>query len=472
MPVIKCQNYVRNDILMKYILLLLLLTSPVHAAFEDQSGGARARSMSGACGAFSGSSENIFASPSGLSGTERPEVSLTYGRIFIGLSDNSQIANSIATAGLPISPKVCAGLGYKKLSLENAYSEETITAAAAFTTHKLFTFGFSAKYLRLGYGADDYTKIDPVFALASTKNGWGVDSSIVINILPPINFSYTRSNVTAPDLGLSERYIPQSVDRFALGYVEDGFRLAVDFLKADTKNTLLSGIEKYLLGKVIAIRAGAGWSDGKITKISTGLGFSLTPARIDYSLEYPLSGIEETSGTHYITITMRAGERRMKQVSQPQRVIAQIETIAVSTVPAVSEIVTVSSATVTKNVSVSTAPIALDDKTAEPVPMYNSLFPFIFQSPAWELIRGATVQSEAQSAAPAPAPAVINKSIEPSEKQAQSASRTHKVVAGDTLPSLSIKYYNDKSAWIKIYEANKDKIEKGSIKPGQILVIP
>lgn len=50
---------------------------------------------------------------------------------------------------------------------------------------------------------------------------------------------------------------------------------------------------------------------------------------------------------------------------------------------------------------------------------------------------------------------------------------SHTVEAGDTLRSLAEKYYDDPGEWIRIYEANKDTIEdKGSLKEGQILIIP
>jgi nucleoid-associated protein YgaU len=48
----------------------------------------------------------------------------------------------------------------------------------------------------------------------------------------------------------------------------------------------------------------------------------------------------------------------------------------------------------------------------------------------------------------------------------------HTVKIGDTLMSLARKYYKNERRWVKIYEANKDNVEKGVIKPGQILIIP
>ncbi len=50
---------------------------------------------------------------------------------------------------------------------------------------------------------------------------------------------------------------------------------------------------------------------------------------------------------------------------------------------------------------------------------------------------------------------------------------THKIVANDNLYNLAKKYYNDESKWIRIYEANKNKIpDPHSLKIGQELLIP
>ncbi|MFN3550521.1 MAG: hypothetical protein ACK4WJ_01750 [Endomicrobiia bacterium] len=48
----------------------------------------------------------------------------------------------------------------------------------------------------------------------------------------------------------------------------------------------------------------------------------------------------------------------------------------------------------------------------------------------------------------------------------------HKVLKGETLISISKKYYNNEKGWRKIYEANKDKIIKGIPIVGEILIIP
>ncbi len=51
--------------------------------------------------------------------------------------------------------------------------------------------------------------------------------------------------------------------------------------------------------------------------------------------------------------------------------------------------------------------------------------------------------------------------------------RIHKVVAGDTLSKIAKKYYGNANEYMKIFNANKDKLkDPDNIFPGQELVIP
>lgn len=58
-------------------------------------------------------------------------------------------------------------------------------------------------------------------------------------------------------------------------------------------------------------------------------------------------------------------------------------------------------------------------------------------------------------------------------KRVQPVKRTHQVQRGESLASISIRYYGDKDGWKKIFEANKAKLKDPElIKVGQVLVIP
>jgi len=53
------------------------------------------------------------------------------------------------------------------------------------------------------------------------------------------------------------------------------------------------------------------------------------------------------------------------------------------------------------------------------------------------------------------------------------ASRTYTVQAGDSLSKISKQFYGDANKYMKIFEANKEKLaDPDKIKPGQELVIP
>jgi len=61
----------------------------------------------------------------------------------------------------------------------------------------------------------------------------------------------------------------------------------------------------------------------------------------------------------------------------------------------------------------------------------------------------------------------------PAAAPAKAAARTHVVQKGDTLSKIAKKYYGNASLYMKIFEANKDKLkDPNKIFPDQELVIP
>ena len=62
----------------------------------------------------------------------------------------------------------------------------------------------------------------------------------------------------------------------------------------------------------------------------------------------------------------------------------------------------------------------------------------------------------------------------PNEKEkSDGKTRSYTVQRGDTLASISRKFYKSSARWQRILDANADIISKpGDLKPGQTLVIP
>jgi tetratricopeptide (TPR) repeat protein len=64
-------------------------------------------------------------------------------------------------------------------------------------------------------------------------------------------------------------------------------------------------------------------------------------------------------------------------------------------------------------------------------------------------------------------------SAKPAAAPAGAAMRSHTVVKGDTLFSLAQRYYNNRSKWRDIYDANRDQLpDQNSLRIGMVLKIP
>jgi len=79
--------------------------------------------------------------------------------------------------------------------------------------------------------------------------------------------------------------------------------------------------------------------------------------------------------------------------------------------------------------------------------------------------------AQAPVAAPAPVPAAAPAPA--AAATAPAAAKVHVVEKGDTLGAIAKKYYGKASAYMKIFEANKDILtDPDKIKPGQKLRLP
>ena len=84
----------------------------------------------------------------------------------------------------------------------------------------------------------------------------------------------------------------------------------------------------------------------------------------------------------------------------------------------------------------------------------------------------ASVVTPSPAATMVMAAAPVTAFAEPSPGEAVRA-HTYVVQKGDTLQSLALRYYGTRSAWEKIYQANRSGLpSKDQLKVGQQLVIP
>jgi nucleoid-associated protein YgaU len=111
---------------------------------------------------------------------------------------------------------------------------------------------------------------------------------------------------------------------------------------------------------------------------------------------------------------------------------------------------------------------SFDDKVAEAITAMKAMNLGISMAMQKldEMVAPDNIVNAIKVAKPAPAPA-------PEPAPAAAAERFHDVVAGDTLGHIAQKYYGKASAYMKIFEANRDILDDPNlIKVGQRLRIP
>ncbi len=500
-----------------------LLPAPCSSAFDEYLTGARVRAMGGAYAALADDVNGVLGQPAALANLADTQLSVSYGQLYLGLSDGSRISDSSILFGMPAGKHFGIGAAYQSLSLNSTYSENTALLAAGASICSGLRAGAAAKMLTVSYGHDGYTDLDPVFAGGMSRSAMDADLGIIWQATGKISFAYTRNNLLGADLGLAETAPVTARDIVALGYREEDFTFDLEDQQGGLENRVVIGIEKLLIDHLLALRLGFGSGNRDYRKVSTGFGFNMKQFSIDYAFEYPLSGIEGTSGTHYLTICTHFGAHQTPAVEQC-KIICEPKTpvpVPAPQIPAQAEL--------QKPVCQEVKPVPVEKTVVTPAPetymgsgklqllnmlqlqqfaVAPSTTPVV-QPPAVSsaAVVPAPINAVAQSTAPANTeikavvpdaaeedteePAAIQKipkakpAIEkPSPVDDELRPRTlngqapgkytaiHRVVYGDSLPSLAEKYYHAKARWVDIYEANKDKIEKGTLQAGQILIIP
>jgi len=312
----KIVNWRLGKIAALSLLTVYYLPTASRAAFEDIGTGARPVSMANAFTAVADDVHSIYYNPAGLAAVRNLQVASAYGKLFVSLSDGSDIGDTNLAVAYPLK-KGTLGAAIKSFSLNGWYDENQISLAYGRSLGK-FSAGFALKSLSLryhpetGYAAnarDDTggstNEPDPLFAKGNSKDAFSLDIG-VIKRYERYSFAFTAQNLNKPNMGIKESYkIPM---RYKLGSVYKGDRhfLTLDIVKEDTHNDFRLGVE-FTPFPTLCIRSGLEFGD-KLSNFSAGFGYRMNIFSFDYAFTFPLSGIEETLGTHWMGIVVKFGE--------------------------------------------------------------------------------------------------------------------------------------------------------------------
>ncbi len=181
--------------------LVLLLGTPAAAAFLDLGAGARAPGLGDAFTALADDVYAIHYNPAGLAQLERPEFSAAYSRLYLGLSDGSDLGTSQLMYAQPLAQgkQGVLGFGWERFALSGLYTEQTFTASYG----RRFWSGDDGSQLMAGVNAKYLTHSFTTPAEASNACNGGVCGGLGAD--PVLSGSNSKS-VPDADLGLIYRF--------------------------------------------------------------------------------------------------------------------------------------------------------------------------------------------------------------------------------------------------------------------------
>ncbi len=322
---VQCQRrFIYALCIMFYVLLLthdfgLRTSDCLYAAFDEFSPGVRPAALGGAFTAISDDANAVFYNPAGLYRVEKNEFLASYGRLYFGLDDDSNIGTSLISYINPFGKYGTAGLGIYSLSLSDLYSEKMLSFSYGFRVVPKLGVGLTMKSLSHKYGSDDYTEnaiddsgnslgeADPVFKDATSKSKLSSDFGIFYRPDSKYNLGFVMQNINSPDIGLNETDKVEKTYRTGFAYTPKAANMSIEILSKSGDTDITSGFEKYFSQKTFALRGSLTFGSNDLRRLTLGLGINQKNYKLDYVFVYPLVGINDTYGTHKVSVSVLFG---------------------------------------------------------------------------------------------------------------------------------------------------------------------
>tara|TARA_B100000214_G_scaffold375487_1_gene362092 strand:- start:2053 stop:4785 length:2733 start_codon:yes stop_codon:yes gene_type:complete len=277
---------------MKQFFTFLFLTASIFAQYDQLFVGTRPLSMGGAFTAIADDANAITWNPAGLPGLRRTEFTSTYANLY-----NLGIIQSYLGFVRPFSDKIALGFDWSSVGHDDgelSYSENKLNFAIGYQPGKLFSVGFTLKYLMRDMLLDESSY--------GKSSGLGYDAGLLIQPLKNL-----KLGLGLFDLGGTSVSYKDKTNEKVLG---QAFKLGISYaplngltLAADVGDRLHLGAE-YVIASRISLRGGVEQDisgDEKILVPSAGLSIKLKTIVMEYGYEsHPY-----LEPTHRITLSLQ-----------------------------------------------------------------------------------------------------------------------------------------------------------------------
>ncbi|MBI4668645.1 MAG: type IX secretion system membrane protein PorP/SprF [Elusimicrobia bacterium] len=463
-------------------------STPLWGAFEESLPGARPSAMAGVFTAISDDANAVFSNPAGLGWIEHQEFASGYSRLYHGLWDGSNLGTGFLGFTRPLYYRRrhmgTLGLGWLNFSLVQFYSEDTL--ALSYGKELLPEFvpglygGLAAKFLQHAYklDSDPTASANPFFKTYGTKaSALDLDAGLLYRRLQNWSFAYRVGHLNRPDVGLRDRDIVPMFHEIGLAHHRPAAIFAVELFKQEQEQSLKAGAEKRLLDGQLAARAGFIFGNRDLRQITLGFGLQTKSFSLDYSFNFPLTGIESTNGTYRVSFTGPVGERPKKPLAQgAERLLPEEEAVLTDELGRARRDLRQYRRRIKELEKALGSGLPNKDLTPGPsLDADNELSEVKKQLEEIKTILDKTRQdAKAAKERELTLKALKEKEAAEAKKpKAGTQARFHNVRPGDTLRSLALEYYGQEDLWLEIFKANEKSLKRGGeTEPGQTLIIP
>ncbi|MBD3182957.1 hypothetical protein GF312_11750 [Candidatus Poribacteria bacterium] len=303
-----------------YVLLILWFADPALCAFEDDFLGAKSVAMGGAYAATADDVDGILANPAGMNLIKNRQIIATAAAMYVGLTDESPISQSILGYAHKHDGVGTMGLLWKRFDAGGLYSENILCLAIA----RPFLFSLKRnedenkeedrrKNLFLGLAInlmnwDSAPTIGTDGQVVEDLAGWsgfGFDLGITVWPSDNIPVALVLENINTPNIAseLSQviEELPLST-RMGVAAIGESITWAMDLGLQEGQVDMKAGIEKRYKSNLI-LRTGfslenLAWG----TNLTFGVSYKPDESvRIDYAFVYPVNSVAGTLGSHRIS---------------------------------------------------------------------------------------------------------------------------------------------------------------------------
>ena len=316
------------------LLIAVVLAKPALAAFEENGAGARAPGLGDAFGALADDAYALHYNPAGLAQLDRKQFSAAYSRLYMGLSDGSEIGSSQFVYAHPLSrgrKSRTLAFGLDRLSLAGAYSEQALTAAYGFKPIKResgsqLMVGFAAKYLTRAFttppeasnscdGINCGGGVDPVLSGAKSKSVFDADLGFLYRFPTRWQLGLAVQHLTSPNVALSGSDKLERIINLGLAYKSLWLSLLGEIRMKKTAagsagRDYVVAAERYFptldYGQ-LGVRGSLGVGSDDWRQMTIGASYRINKIQADYAFLIPIGAVKANSGSHRVALTFHFG---------------------------------------------------------------------------------------------------------------------------------------------------------------------